>query len=119
MIWLCFNERRKIDVASYLPIFRTNEVQNGADIKEKDRPKVTTQEIEGLSNGLMQEEIQDDVQSKIKQETTRLAVENMVRELNIPWEALPKMQDKEKRIIILQYGQGVFSVHWERRKIGE
>lgn len=72
MIQLYFNERRIRDKASYLSILRTNEAQNEIDIKEKERLKVTTQEIEGLSNGLIQDE------SKIKQETTRLTVENMV-----------------------------------------
>lgn len=75
-IRLYFNERRIRDKASYLSILRTNEAQNEIDIKEKERLKVTTQEIEGLSNGLIQDE------SKIKQETTRLTVENMVSKLN-------------------------------------
>jgi len=79
MIQLCFNKRKIRDKASYLSVLRTNEAQNEIDIKEKEKLKVTTQEIEGLSNGLMQDEIQDEVKSKINQETTRLTVENMVR----------------------------------------
>ncbi|NXF18591.1 MYO5C protein, partial [Rhodinocichla rosea] len=56
---------------------RTTEAQNEVDIKEKESLKDTIQGIEGLSNGLMQDEIQGELQSKIKEVTTRLAVENM------------------------------------------
>lgn len=49
------------------------------DVKEKGRLNVISQEMEGLSNGLKQDEIQAEVKSKMKQETTRLTVENMVR----------------------------------------
>lgn len=82
MIQLCFIKRRIKDKSSCLSVFRTHEAQNEVDIKEKERLKVTTPETEGLSNGLMQNDVQDDVQSKIKQETTRLTVENMVRKPN-------------------------------------
>lgn len=70
---------QKIKRQDFLSIFRTTETQNEVDIKEKESLKDTTQRTEGLSNGLMQDEVQDEVQSKIKEVTTRLAVENMVR----------------------------------------
>lgn len=73
---------QRIRRQDFLPIFRTTEAQNEVDIKEKESLKDTIQGIEGLSNGVMQDEIQDELQSKIKQVTTRLAVENMVRKLN-------------------------------------
>lgn len=73
---------QKIKRQDFLLIFRTTEAQNEVDIKEKENLKDTIQGIEGLSNGVMQDEIQGELQSKIKQVTTRLAVENMVRKLN-------------------------------------
>lgn len=82
MIQECVNKRRTRDKASYLSILRTNEVQDEADIKGNERLNVTTQAVEGLSNGLMADEIQDEVKNKIKQETTRLTVENMVSKCN-------------------------------------
>ncbi|KAM6387833.1 unconventional myosin-Vc [Pluvialis apricaria] len=79
---------------------RTNEAQNEIDIREKERLKVTTQEIEGLSNGLMQDEIQDEVKSKIKQETTRLTVENMDLEekLDMKDRIIKKLEDQIKTL---------------------
>ncbi|KFQ10582.1 Unconventional myosin-Vc, partial [Leptosomus discolor] len=79
---------------------RTNEAQNEVDIKEKERLKVTTQEIEGLSNGLKQDEVQDEVQSKIKQETTRLTVENMDLEekLDMKDRMIKKLEDQIKTL---------------------
>ncbi|NWX02438.1 MYO5C protein, partial [Caloenas nicobarica] len=79
---------------------RTNEVQNEVDIEEKERLKVTTQEIEGLSNGLMQDEIQDEVKNKIKQETTRLTVENMDLEekLDMKDRIIKKLEDQIKTL---------------------
>ncbi|NXS47645.1 MYO5C protein, partial [Balaeniceps rex] len=79
---------------------RTNEGQNEIDVKEKERLKVTTQEIEGLSNGLMQDEIQDEVKSKIKQETTRLTVENMDLEekLDMKDRIIKKLEDQIKTL---------------------
>lgn len=70
---------QKIKRQDFLSVLRTTEAQNEVDIKDKESLKDTIQGIEGLSNGLMQDEVQDEVQSKIKQVTTRLAVENMVR----------------------------------------
>ncbi|NWR58288.1 MYO5C protein, partial [Bucorvus abyssinicus] len=77
---------------------RTHEAQNEVDIKE--RLKVTTQEIEGLSNGLMQDDVQDEVQSKIKQETTRLTVENMDLEekLDMKDRIIKKLEDQIKTL---------------------
>ncbi|KFV13812.1 Unconventional myosin-Vc, partial [Tauraco erythrolophus] len=79
---------------------RTNEARNETDIKEKERLKVTTQEIEGLSNGLMQDEIQDEVKSKIKQETTRLTVEKMDLEekLDMKDRIIKKLEDQIKTL---------------------
>ncbi|XP_075287718.1 unconventional myosin-Vc isoform X1 [Opisthocomus hoazin] len=79
---------------------RTNEAQNEIDIKEKEKLKVTTQEIEGLSNGLMQDEIQDEVKSKINQETTRLTVENMDLEekLDMKDRIIKKLEDQIKTL---------------------
>ncbi|NWH58378.1 MYO5C protein, partial [Geococcyx californianus] len=79
---------------------RTNEAQNETDVNEKERLKVTTQEIEGLSNGLNQDEIQDEVKSKIKQETTRLTVENMDLEekLDMKDRIIKKLEDQIKTL---------------------
>ncbi|KFP76898.1 Unconventional myosin-Vc, partial [Apaloderma vittatum] len=79
---------------------RTNVAQNDVDIKEKERLKVTTQEIKGLSNGLMQDETQDEVQSKMKQETTRLTVENMDLEekLDMKDRIIKKLEDQIKTL---------------------
>ncbi|XP_009468551.1 PREDICTED: unconventional myosin-Vc [Nipponia nippon] len=84
----------------FMVVNRTNEAQNEIDIKEKERLKVTTQEIEGLSNGLMQDEIQDKVKSKIKQETTRLTVENMdlEEELDMKDRIIKKLEDQIKTL---------------------
>lgn len=70
---------QKMKRQDFISIFRSTEAQNEVDIKEKESLKDAIQGIERLSNGLMQDEDQDEVQSKIKQVTTRLAVENMVR----------------------------------------
>ncbi|NXH18417.1 MYO5C protein, partial [Bucco capensis] len=69
---------------------RTNGAQDEVDIKEK----------EGLSNGLMQDEIQDELQSKIKQETTRLTVENMDLEekLDMKDRIIKKLEDQIKTL---------------------
>ncbi|KFP33739.1 Unconventional myosin-Vc, partial [Colius striatus] len=77
---------------------RTNEAQNEVDINE--RLKVKTQEMEGLSNGLVQNEIQDEVQSKIKQETTRLTAENMELEekLDMKNRIIKKLEDQIKTL---------------------
>uniref|UniRef100_A0A8C0FA88 Myosin VC n=1 Tax=Bubo bubo TaxID=30461 RepID=A0A8C0FA88_BUBBB len=78
----------------------TNEAWNEVDIKEKERLKVTTRETEGLSNGLMQDEIWDELQSKIKQETTRLTVENMDLEekLDMKDRIIKKLEDQIKTL---------------------
>ncbi|NXK45553.1 MYO5C protein, partial [Chauna torquata] len=85
---------------SFLSISRTNETQNERDIEEKERLNVITQEIEGLSNGLKQDEIQTEVKSKIKQETTRLAVENMDLEekLDMKDRIIKKLEDQIKTL---------------------
>ncbi|NXI57224.1 MYO5C protein, partial [Chloroceryle aenea] len=77
---------------------RIYEAQNEVD--EKEGLKVTTQEIEGLSNGLVQDEIQDKLQSKIKQETSRLAVENMDLEekLDMKDRIIKKLEDQIKTL---------------------
>ncbi|NWU98454.1 MYO5C protein, partial [Upupa epops] len=77
---------------------RTNEAQHEGDIKE--RLKVPTQETEGLSNGLMEDEIQDEVQSKIKLETARLTVENMDLEekLDMKDRIIKKLEDQIKTL---------------------
>ncbi|NWV38020.1 MYO5C protein, partial [Grantiella picta] len=79
---------------------RTTEAQNEVDIKEKESLKDTIQGIEGLSNGLMQDEGQDEVQSKIKQVTTRLAVENMDLEekLDMKDRIIKKLEDQIKTL---------------------
>ncbi|KFQ28398.1 Unconventional myosin-Vc, partial [Merops nubicus] len=79
---------------------RTYEAQNEVDIKEHKGLKVTAQEIEGLSNGLLQDKIQDEVQSKIKQETTRLTVENMDLEekLDMKDRIIKKLEDQIKTL---------------------
>ncbi|NWU66512.1 MYO5C protein, partial [Pterocles burchelli] len=79
---------------------RTSEAQNERDIKEKERLRVITQEIKGLSNGLMQDEIQDEVKSKIKQETTRLTVEKMDLEekLDMKDRIIKKLEDQIKTL---------------------
>ncbi|NXW91469.1 MYO5C protein, partial [Alopecoenas beccarii] len=99
LIQQCFNQRIR-EKASYLSVLRTNEVQNEVDIKEKERLKVTTQEIEGPSNGLTQDEIQDEVKNKIKQETTRLTVENMDLEekLDMKDRIIKKLEDQIKTL---------------------
>ncbi|NWR04653.1 MYO5C protein, partial [Paradoxornis webbianus] len=79
---------------------RSAEAQNEVDIKEKESLKDTIQGIEGLSNGLMQDEDQDEVQSKIKQVTTRLAVENMDLEekLDMKDRIIKKLEDQIKTL---------------------
>ncbi|KFO94087.1 Unconventional myosin-Vc, partial [Buceros rhinoceros silvestris] len=79
---------------------RTHEAPNEVDIKEKERLKVTTPETEGLSNGSVQNDVQDDVQSKIKQETTRLTVENMDLEekLDMKDRIIKKLEDQIKTL---------------------
>ncbi|NXX80200.1 MYO5C protein, partial [Urocolius indicus] len=92
-VWSLKNKKQ-----SFLSIFRTNEAQNEVDINE--RLKVKTQEMEGLSNGLMQNEIQDEVQSKIKQEATRLIAENMELEekLDMKNRIIKKLEDQIKTL---------------------
>ncbi|NXL20323.1 MYO5C protein, partial [Setophaga kirtlandii] len=79
---------------------RTAEAQNEVDIKEKENLKDTIQGIEGLSNGVMQDEIQGELQSKIKQVTTRLAVENMDLEekLDMKDRIIKKLEDQIKTL---------------------
>ncbi|NWH70489.1 MYO5C protein, partial [Piaya cayana] len=79
---------------------RANEAQNEMDIREKESLKVTTEEIEGLSNGLNQDEILNEVKSKIKQETTRLTVENMDLEekLDMKDRIIKKLEDQIKTL---------------------
>ncbi|XP_074405462.1 unconventional myosin-Vc [Zonotrichia albicollis] len=79
---------------------RTTEAQNEVDIKEKENLKDTIQGIEGLSNGLMQDEIQGELQSKIKQVTTRLAVEDMDLEekLDMKDRIIKKLEDQIKTL---------------------
>eukprot|EP00076_Gallus_gallus_P025043 XP_015147455.1 unconventional myosin-Vc isoform X2 [Gallus gallus] len=79
---------------------RTNEVQNEADMKEKERLNVIPQEMEGLSNGLKQDEVQAEVKSKMKQETTRLTVENMdlEEELDMKDRIIKKLEDQIKTL---------------------
>uniref|UniRef100_A0A8C9MM70 Myosin VC n=1 Tax=Serinus canaria TaxID=9135 RepID=A0A8C9MM70_SERCA len=89
---------QKIKRQDFLPIFRTTEAQNEVDIKES--LKDTIQGIEGLSNGLMQDEVQGELQSKIKQVTTRLAVENMDLEekLDMKDRIIKKLEDQIKTL---------------------
>ncbi|NWT24017.1 MYO5C protein, partial [Cardinalis cardinalis] len=79
---------------------RATEAQNEVDIKEKESLKDTIQGIEGLSNGLMQDEVQGELQSKIKQVTTRLAVENMDLEekLDMKDRIIKKLEDQIKTL---------------------
>ncbi|NWT91956.1 MYO5C protein, partial [Urocynchramus pylzowi] len=79
---------------------RTTEAQNEVDIKEKESLKDTIQGIEGLSNGLMQDEVQGELQSKIKQVTTQLAVENMDLEekLDMKDRIIKKLEDQIKTL---------------------
>ncbi|OPJ70589.1 unconventional myosin-Vc isoform A [Patagioenas fasciata monilis] len=79
---------------------RTNEVQDEADTKGNERLKVTTQATEGLSNGLIADGIQDEVKNKIKQETTRLTVENMDLEekLDMKDRIIKKLEDQIKTL---------------------
>ncbi|NXE67303.1 MYO5C protein, partial [Calcarius ornatus] len=79
---------------------RTPEAQNEVDIKEKESLKDTIQGIEGLSNGLMQDEVQGELKSKIKQVTTRLAVENMDLEekLDMKDRIIKKLEDQIKTL---------------------
>lgn len=79
---------------------RTNEVQNEADMKEKERLNVIPQEMEGLSNGLKQDEVQAEVKSKMKQETARLTVENMdlEEELDMKDRIIKKLEDQIKTL---------------------
>ncbi|NXQ70186.1 MYO5C protein, partial [Quiscalus mexicanus] len=79
---------------------RTTEAQNEVDIKEKENLKDTIQGIEGLSNGVMQDEVQGELQSKIKQVTTRLAVENMDLEekLDMKDRIIKKLEDQIKTL---------------------
>ncbi|XP_065589931.1 unconventional myosin-Vc [Cyrtonyx montezumae] len=79
---------------------RINDIQDEIDIKEKERLNVITQEMEGLSNGLKQDEIRAEVKSKIKQETTRLTVENMdlEEELDMKDRIIKKLEDQIKTL---------------------
>ncbi|NXV68516.1 MYO5C protein, partial [Molothrus ater] len=79
---------------------RTTEAQNEVDIKEKENLKDTIQGIEGLSNGVMQDEVQGELQSKIKQVTTRLAVENLDLEekLDMKDRIIKKLEDQIKTL---------------------
>ncbi|KGL79708.1 Unconventional myosin-Vc [Tinamus guttatus] len=79
---------------------RANEGLNEIDLKEKERLKVTTEEIERLSNGLKQDEAQDEVKSMIKQETNRLTVENMDLEekLDMKDRIIKKLEDQIKTL---------------------
>ncbi|NXE73262.1 MYO5C protein, partial [Cochlearius cochlearius] len=99
-VWSLMSNRLHYELEGDRTQRRTNEAQNEIDIKEKERLKVTTQEIEGLSNGLMQDEIQDEVKSKIKQETTRLTVENMDLEekLDMKDRIIKKLEDQIKTL---------------------
>ncbi|NWS54145.1 MYO5C protein, partial [Chunga burmeisteri] len=99
-VWSLMSNRLHYELERDRTQRRPNEAQNEVDIKEKERLKVTTQEIEGLSNGLMQVEIQDEVQSKIKQETTRLTVENMDLEekLDMKDRIIKKLEDQIKTL---------------------
>uniref|UniRef100_A0A8B9TCK9 Myosin VC n=1 Tax=Anas platyrhynchos TaxID=8839 RepID=A0A8B9TCK9_ANAPL len=85
---------------SFLSVSRKNEAQNEINVKAKERLNVITQEIEGLSNGLKQDEIHDEVKSKIKQETTRLTVENMDLEekLDMKDRIIKKLEDQIKTL---------------------
>ncbi|XP_010073119.1 PREDICTED: unconventional myosin-Vc, partial [Pterocles gutturalis] len=95
-VWFLVLQLFKMNVMNSL----TSEAQNERDIKEKERLKVITQEIKGLSNGLMQDEIQDEVKSKIKQETTRLTVEKMDLEekLDMKDRIIKKLEDQIKTL---------------------
>ncbi|NXJ63667.1 MYO5C protein, partial [Rostratula benghalensis] len=99
-VWSLMSNRLHYELEGDRTQRRTNEAQNEIDMKEKERLKVTTQEIEGLSNGLMQDEIQDEVKSKIKQETTRLTVENMDLEekLDMKDRIIKKLEDQIKTL---------------------
>ncbi|NXI17862.1 MYO5C protein, partial [Irena cyanogastra] len=78
----------------------TTEAQDEVDIKEKESLKDTIQGIEGLSNGLMQDEVQDELQNKIKQVTTRLAVENrdLEEKLDMKDRIIKKLEDQIKTL---------------------
>uniref|UniRef100_A0A8D2PJ69 Myosin VC n=1 Tax=Zosterops lateralis melanops TaxID=1220523 RepID=A0A8D2PJ69_ZOSLA len=91
---------QKMKRQDFISIFRSTEAQNEVDIKEKESLKNAIQGIEGLSNGLMQDEDQDEVQSKIKQVTTRLAVENMDLEekLDMKDRIIKKLEDQIKTL---------------------
>ncbi|NXD06353.1 MYO5C protein, partial [Nothocercus nigrocapillus] len=99
MIQLCFKEGIILE-KNFLSISRANEGQNEIDLKEKERLKVTTQEIEGLSNGLKEDEAQDEVKSMIKQETNRLTMENMDLEekLDMRDRIIKKLEDQIKTL---------------------
>ncbi|NWQ97149.1 MYO5C protein, partial [Burhinus bistriatus] len=99
-VWSLMSNRLHYELEGDRTQRRTHEAQNEIDVKEKDRLKVTTQEIEGLSNGLMQDEIQDEVKSKIKQETTRLTAENMDLEekLDMKDRIIKKLEDQIKTL---------------------
>ncbi|NWX39431.1 MYO5C protein, partial [Steatornis caripensis] len=94
-VWSLMSNRLHYELEGERTRRRTNEAQNEIDIKE--RLNITTQEIEGLSNGLMQDEIQND---KIKQETTRLTVENMDLEekLDMKDRIIKKLEDQIKTL---------------------
>ncbi|XP_071611267.1 unconventional myosin-Vc isoform X1 [Heliangelus exortis] len=79
---------------------QTNEAQNETDVKEKERLKDTNQDVEGLSDGLVPDETQDEVKSKIKQETARLTVENMDLEekLDMKDRIIKKLEDQIKTL---------------------
>ncbi|NXC70541.1 MYO5C protein, partial [Anhinga anhinga] len=99
-VWSLMSNRLHYELEGDRTQRRTNEAQNEIDIKEEERLKVITQEIEGLSNGLMQDEIQDEVKSKIKQETSRLTVENMDLEekLDMKDRIIKKLEDQIKTL---------------------
>ncbi|NXT48478.1 MYO5C protein, partial [Pluvianellus socialis] len=99
-VWSLMSNRLHYELEVDRTQRRTKEAQNEADIKEKETLKVTTQEIEGLSNGLMQDEIHDEVKSKIKQETTQLTVENMDLEekLDMKDRIIKKLEDQIKTL---------------------
>ncbi|NWU78134.1 MYO5C protein, partial [Onychorhynchus coronatus] len=99
-VWSLMSNRLHYELEGNRTQRRTNEAQNEVDIKQKEALKGTTQEIEGLSNGLMQDEVQDEVQSKIKQVTTRLHVENMDLEekLDMKDRIIKKLEDQIKTL---------------------
>ncbi|NXD80983.1 MYO5C protein, partial [Halcyon senegalensis] len=97
-LWSIMSNRLHYELEENRTQRRSYEAQN--EVNEKEGLKVTTQEIEQLSNGLVQDEIQDKVQSKIKQETTRLTVENMDLEekLDMKDRIIKKLEDQIKTL---------------------